>query len=165
MSGHKWFTTLWIIIETILVRTGRAHCFHDCIYITPPLPFSTLCVVDTHQHLHIYICKLYDIIYIYSYIYIYIYIYKNVCMYTCYPVQNTLKKITQWRNPTKLDKTKKLSYLHSTFYILQLEYVHWALSYFLMQFWKFSNISWSPKILRLQSFDNSWCNTYISFLY
>ena len=46
---------------------------------------------------------------------------------------NTMKK------PNKVRQNKKT--LISTFYILQLEYVHWVLSYFLMQFWKFSNIS------------------------
>ena len=39
MSCHK----------AIVVITGRAHCFHDCIYITLILlllGLSTLCVVD-----------------------------------------------------------------------------------------------------------------------
>ena len=47
MSCHK----------AIVVITRRAHCFHDCIYITPILllwDLSTLCVVD---HLWpLYIC-------------------------------------------------------------------------------------------------------------
>ena len=33
--------------KTINVITGRAHCFHDCIYITPVLhEISTMCFVD-----------------------------------------------------------------------------------------------------------------------
>ena len=48
MSCHK----------VIVVITGRAHCFHDCIYITSVLllwDLSTLCVVITYDHL----CKIY----------------------------------------------------------------------------------------------------------
>ena len=35
--------------KAIVVITGRAHCFHDCIHITPILllwDLTTLCVVD-----------------------------------------------------------------------------------------------------------------------
>ena len=35
--------------KAIVVITGKAHCFHDCIYITPVLlllDLSALCVVD-----------------------------------------------------------------------------------------------------------------------
>ena len=35
--------------NAIVVITGRVHCFHDCIYITPILLLrylSTLCVVN-----------------------------------------------------------------------------------------------------------------------
>ena len=46
MSCHK----------AIVVITGRANCFHDCIYIMPILllpDLSTLCVVDHLWPLHI----------------------------------------------------------------------------------------------------------------
>ena len=36
MSCHK----------AIVVIIGRAHCFHDCTYITPLLYLSSLCAVD-----------------------------------------------------------------------------------------------------------------------
>ena len=55
--------------KAIVVITGRAHCFHDCIYVTPILllwDLSTLCGMD----------HLWPLIYIW-YIYIYI-IYKYI---------------------------------------------------------------------------------------
>ena len=56
MSCHK----------AIVVITGRAHCFHDYIYITPILllwDLSTLCVVDQLWPLILHI--IYTIIYTY----------------------------------------------------------------------------------------------------
>ena len=82
-----------------MVITGRAHCFHDNIYIMLILPLwdlSTLCVVDhlfTYDHLYIHIY-----IYIYTYIYIYIYyIYKYIyiCIYIYIYIYHFLWK---WQN-------------------------------------------------------------------
>ena len=53
-----------------VVITGRAHCFHDSMYITLVLllwDLNTLCVVD----------HLWPLIYIYTYIYTYIHIHNN----------------------------------------------------------------------------------------
>ena len=55
--------------KEVVVITGRAHCFHNCIYITPISllwDLGTLC----------YVCRgSLMTMYIYTYIYIYIYIY------------------------------------------------------------------------------------------
>ena len=53
MSCHK----------VIVVITGRAHCFHDCIYIM--LTYITYSMIA----------------YIYIYIYMYVYIYIHTCIY------------------------------------------------------------------------------------
>ena len=62
--------------KAILVMTGRAHCFHDCIYITPILllwDLRSLCVMFNSDHLYIY-----HFVYIYSlYVYIYYVLYNN----------------------------------------------------------------------------------------
>ena len=74
--------------NTIVVITGRAHCFHDCIHIKPILllwDLSTLCVADhlwplmytyTYTYMYVYIC-----IYMNIYIYIYVYIYMYICIW------------------------------------------------------------------------------------
>ena len=73
--------------KVIVVITGRAHCFHDCICIKPTLRPSYFCEVwalcvswITYDHLttyiYIYIC-IYMCIYVYICIYIYIYIYTR----------------------------------------------------------------------------------------
>ena len=62
--------------KAIVVITGRAHCFHDCIYITPILllwDLRSLCVMFNSDHLYIY-----HFVYIYSlYVYIYYVLYNN----------------------------------------------------------------------------------------
>ena len=75
--------------QAIVVIPGRAHCFHDCIYITLILllwDLSTLCVVDHLWPLvYMYICIVYIIYSIYIYIYIIYMIYIYICIYiwTC----------------------------------------------------------------------------------
>ena len=75
MSCHK----------VIVVITGRAHCFHDLIYIMLILflwDLSTLYVIDHLWPLILYIIYITYIIYIYLYIYIYIiYIYIIYIIY------------------------------------------------------------------------------------
>ena len=53
--------------------TGRAHCFHDCIYIY----IYKKCM---YVYINIYTCIH---IYIYIYLYMYICIYVNICIYIC----------------------------------------------------------------------------------
>ena len=62
MSCHK----------SIVVMIGRAHCFHDCMYI------YNICI-----NIYIYAC---------IYTCIYTYIYKFVCIYVC--MFSRQKKIT-----------------------------------------------------------------------
>ena len=67
--------------KAIVVTTGRAHCFHDCMYITPILlllDLSTLCIVNVIWPLILYI--LYIILYIQYIIYIYMHIYIYICI-------------------------------------------------------------------------------------
>ena len=59
--------------KAIVVTTGRAHCFHDCIYITPILllwDLRNLCVMFNSDHLYISLCIYIFTICIYIYIYI-----------------------------------------------------------------------------------------------
>ena len=76
MSCHK----------AIVVITGGAHCFHDCIFIIPILllwDLSTMCVVDPLGALiYIYMCVCVCVcVNVYIYIYIYIYIYKYIYIF------------------------------------------------------------------------------------
>ena len=64
--------------NAIVVITGRAHCFHECIY------------TDTHTHTHIYI---YIYIYIYSYIYIYLYIFIYIYRSVIITINNSNNEI------------------------------------------------------------------------
>ena len=82
MSCHK----------AIVVITGKAHCFHDCMGIAPILLMSglgSLCVVGVLDHLSSIIHTYIYIYNIYIYIYIYVYIYKLVlyfvyCVYSIF---------------------------------------------------------------------------------
>ena len=75
MSCHK----------AIVAITGRAHCFHDCMYIYIFIYiifiYIYIYIYYTYTHyificiLYIYIIHLYIFIYLYVYNYIYIYIY------------------------------------------------------------------------------------------
>ena len=70
MSCHK----------AIVVATGGAHCFHDCIYMYIYIHiYIYMCV---YVCICIYLYNLYSYIYMYIYIctYIYIYIYIYICI-------------------------------------------------------------------------------------
>ena len=76
--------------KTIVVVTGRAHCFHECIYFTPILflwDLSTLCVVD-HS---------WPLIYLYmTTIYIYIYIYIHMVFTTDRFFEVAIESSPEW---------------------------------------------------------------------
>ena len=71
---------------------------------------------------------------------------------------------TRWRNPLKLDRTRKVWYLLLPGFWLLLPKVNfwkgdWALGYVSTQIWDVPNISLFPKIVTLKSFGNSWGNS------
>ena len=97
LSGCKWSTTD-IVLKSyrtkmgliymqswktmyphILVITGRAHCFHDCIYITPILFLRNLTML--YVYVEHYVCMCIQTIYVEQYVCICIYIY--ICMNMC----------------------------------------------------------------------------------
>ena len=82
----------------------------------------------------------------------------------------TLGKVfgTRWRNPAKLDRTRKVWYLLLHVFWLLLPKFNFcrgdgALGYVSTQIWDAPNISLFPKILSLKSFGNSWGNLYTKF--
>ena len=96
--NHNWVGILMITI------TEKAHCFHDCRYISPILllwDLSTLFVtahlwpfIQTYIYIYIniytyiYVC-MYVCICVYIYIYIYIYIYMKKTKYEIFLQRNT----------------------------------------------------------------------------
>ena len=95
--------------KVIVVITGRAHCFHDCICIKPTLRPSYFCEIwalcvswisydhwTTYTYIYIYI---YIYIHIYMYMYIYIYVYICIYIYIYIYIQD---KISWWFSPWKM---------------------------------------------------------------
>ena len=75
---------------------------------------------------------------------------------------------TEWRNPVKLDRTRKFWHLllHVFWLLLPKSNLwkgNWALGYVSAQICDFPNISLFPKILILKSFGNAWGNLYTKF--